>query len=74
MNEYVKSILSIHPDKNKPIYSEHDLNRKILWLLKDIKKTPLETLNSMWWSVQDDEELGGKMSDLIRSVRKKLGV
>jgi len=72
--DYKNSIVKIDPNKNKLIYTEHDINRKVLWILNDIKRTPLETLHSMRWTVQEDEDSSSKIVKVINELRKKLGI
>ena len=74
LKEYEEEILKINPEKNVVKYTEHDLNRKLLGILRDIKSSPLHALQSMRAWVQTDEDSASKIQKVITTLKHKLGI
>lgn len=73
ITKYTEEILIISKDKNKQEYTEHDLNRKMLWILKDMKQSPITALSQLWATVQDDENSSAKIAETIKTAKRKIG-
>lgn len=72
--EYEDAILTFSPELSKVQYSAHDINRKTLEVLKDIRKHPLRMLEELKALVQlsdKDTEATEKLINKVKQVAWK---
>jgi len=71
---YINSILKLDKSKSEKQYTEHDINRKILEVIRWIKESPLTALNEIRTSVQEDLESTEKILKVIKHTNNILGI
>jgi hypothetical protein len=67
--EYEDAILTFNPELSKIQFSAHDVNRKVLQVLKDIRKHPLKVLEELKAMVQTSDKDTEATDKLINKVR-----
>jgi len=68
--EYEDAILTFNAELSRVQYSAHDVNRKVLEVLNDIRKQPLRALEEMKALVQMSDEDTVATDRLIDKVKK----
>jgi hypothetical protein len=68
--EYEDAILTFSPEMSKIQFSAHDVNRKVLEVLKDIRQHPLRVLEEMKALVQISDKDTEATEKLIKKVKQ----
>lgn len=73
IERYKEEIMKIDKEKNKVLYTEHDINRKLVGILNDLLRSPTRILGELWTEVQEDEESATKISKTIKKAKQVIG-